>query len=90
MSNVKNSILLARLISPEEMGIVGFTASVFAIAGQLANAGFGALLIRRIGHAETDCSTMFWFNEGMIFLISLTLFLLTPWFPCFYNQPEQI
>lgn len=83
-------MVLARLITPEEMGIAGLTAIFFAIASQLANAGFGAALIRKIDRTEADCSTMFWFNVGMSFLVSLTLFLLAPWFTRFYNQPELL
>lgn len=84
------SMVLARLISPEEMGIAGLTAIFFAVAGQLAQAGFGAALIRKIDRTEADCSTMFWFNVGMSFLVSLILFLLAPWFTRFYNQPELL
>lgn len=83
-------MVLARLISPEEMGIAGLTAIFFAIAGQLAQAGFGAALVRKIDRTEADCSTMFWFNVGMSFLVSLILFLLAPWFTRFYNQPELL
>ena len=83
-------MVLARLITPQEMGIMGLTAIFFAIAAQLANAGFGAALIRKIDRTEADCSTMFWFNVGMSFLVSLTLFLLAPWFTRFYNQPELL
>lgn len=83
-------MVLARLITPEEMGIVGLTAIFFAIAGQLASAGFGAALVRKIDRTEADCSTMFWFNMGMSFLMGLILFLLAPWFASFYNQPELL
>lgn len=83
-------MVLARLITPEEMGIVGLTAIFFAIAGQLANAGFGAALVRKLNRTEADCNTMFWFNVAMSFLVSLVLFLLAPWFTRFYNQPELL
>lgn len=83
-------MVLARLITPEEMGIVGLTSIFFAIAGQLANAGFGAALIRKIDRTEEDCSTMFWFNIVASFVVSAVLFLLAPWFTRFYNQPELL
>ena len=83
-------MVLARLITPAEMGIVGLTAIFFAVATQLSNAGFGTALVRKLDRTEEDCSTMFWFNVGMSFLVSLTLFLLAPWFTRFYNQPELL
>ena len=83
-------MVLARLITPAEMGIVGLTAIFFAIAGQLANAGFGAALVRKIDRTEEDCCTMFWFNITASFVVSSILFLLAPWFTRFYNQPELL
>lgn len=83
-------MVLARLITPEEMGIVGLTAIFFAIASQLAQAGFGAALVRKIDRTEVDCSTMFWFNIAATFVVSSILFLLAPWFTRFYNQPELL
>ncbi len=83
-------MVLARLITPEEMGIVGLTAIFFAVAAQLSNSGFGSALIRKLDRTEDDCNTMFWFNVGMSFVLSLILFLLAPWFTRFYNQPELL
>ena len=84
------SMVLARLITPEEMGIVGLTAIFFAVANQLASAGFGAALVRKQDRSDADTSTAFWFNLGMSFLLGLVLFLLAPWFTQFYNQPELL
>lgn len=84
------SMVLARLISPEEMGIVGLTAVFFAVAGTLASAGFGTALIRKIDRTDLDCDTAFWFNVGMSFLLSAALYLSAPYLVCFYQQPELL
>lgn len=81
------SVFLARLLSPAETGIMGLTAIFFAVAGTLASAGFGSALIRKQDRTEADCSTMFWFNVGMSFLLSSLLFLAAPWFADFYHEP---
>lgn len=83
-------IVLARLITPEEFGILGLTAIFFAVANTLKEAGFGSALIRKQDRTEEDCSTMFWFNWGMSCLMGLILFLLAPWFASFYQQPELL
>lgn len=83
-------IVFARLISPAEIGILGLTAIFFAVADQLATAGFGAALVRKIDRTEADCNTMFWFNIAATFVVSSILFLLAPWFTTFYNQPELL
>lgn len=83
-------IVLARLISPEEFGILGLTSIFFAIAGQLQNCGFGAALIRKQNRTEEDCSTMFWYNVGASFVLTSCLFLAAPWFAEFFHQPPLI
>lgn len=80
-------IILARLITPAEMGIVGLTAIFFAVAAQLKDAGFGSALIHKQDRTEEDCSTVFWFNVGMSALLALALFLAAPWFADFYHEP---
>ena len=84
------SMVLARLVSPEEMGIIGLTAVFFAIATSLASAGFGSALIRKINRSEEDCNTAFWFNVGMSFIMGLLLYAAAPWFVQFYQQPELL
>ncbi len=84
------SMVLARLITPEEMGIVGLTTVFFAVAGTLATAGFSSALIRKIDRTEVDCDTAFWFNVGMSLLMSAVLYLAAPWFVSYYNQPELL
>lgn len=83
-------IILARLISPEEFGILGLTSIFFAVAGQLQNCGFGAALIRKQDRTEEDCSTMFWYNVAASFVLSGCLFLAAPWFADFFNQPPLV
>lgn len=84
------SIIIARLISPEEFGILGLTAIFFAVAGTLADAGFGAALIRKQDRTEADCSTIFWTNWGMSCLLGGILFFLAPFFADWYHQPELL
>lgn len=81
------SIILARLISPEEMGILGLTSIFFAVASQLKDCGFGAALIRKQERTETDCSTIFWYNMAMSFVMSALLIAGAPWLASFYHQP---
>ncbi|MDO5472527.1 MAG: lipopolysaccharide biosynthesis protein [Akkermansia sp.] len=83
-------MVLARLVTPTEMGILGLTAIFFAVAQSLASAGFGAALIRRLDRTEADINTMFWFNLGMSGVLSMALFLLAPWFASYFGQPELL
>ncbi len=83
-------VILARLITPEEMGIIGLTVIFFSVATCLASSGFGAAIIRKLDRTDADCNTMFWFNLAMNMLMALILFSLAPWFVGFYRQPELL
>lgn len=83
-------IILARLISPDEMGILGLTGIFFAFASQLQNCGFGAALIRKQERTDADICTVFWFNVGMSAILSTCLFISAPWFAWFYEQPALL
>lgn len=79
--------ILAHLVTPHEIGILGLTSIFFAVAAQLKDAGFGSAIIRKQDRTDADCSTVFWFNVGMSFLLALVLFLAAPWFADFYHEP---
>ena len=83
-------MFLARLVTPEEIGILGLTAIFFAIAGSLASCGFGSALIRKQDRTEEDINTMFWFNAGMSLVMSAILFICAPLFVNFFNQPALL
>ncbi|MGN0865616.1 MAG: lipopolysaccharide biosynthesis protein [Akkermansia sp.] len=83
-------VILARLISPEDFGILALTGFFFAIAAQLQSCGLGAALIRTQDRTEADCSTMFWFNTAASLLFSTLLFAAAPWFADFFRQPPLV
>lgn len=83
-------VILARLISPEEMGILGLTAIFFAVAISLQNAGFGAALIRKQDRTQADSSTVFWFNVVASAGFAVLLALAAPWFAEFFDQPALV
>lgn len=83
-------MFLARLISPQEFGILGLTAIFFGIAANLTSCGFGTALIRKQDRTEEDINTVFWFNVGMSFLLGGVLFLCAPLFVTFYHQPALL
>ena len=72
------SMVLARLLSKEEMGLMGLTAIFFTAAGTLAAGGFGSALIRKQNYTSAEADTMFWFNLGMGLLIALLFFCTAP------------
>ena len=82
------SMVLARLLSKEEMGLMGLTSIFFTAAGTLATGGFGSALIRKQNYSKEDASTLFWFNLGMGLLLALGLFFSAPWLAAFFEAPQ--
>jgi len=80
------SIVLARLLLPEEFGLIGMIAVFMGIGGVLMNAGLGSSLIRTKNLNQEDYSTVFFFNLGGSILIYIIVFLLAPFVANFYNQ----
>ncbi len=83
-------MILARLISPEEMGILGLTSIFFAIANQIKDCGFGTALLRKQDRTEADINTVFWFNVGMSLVGCVALCLAAPWFADFFDTPALV
>lgn len=80
-------IILARLLSPTDYGIVGMVAIFFAIAGIFIDSGFGTALVQKKDVTDEDMSTMFFFNVGMATLFFIILFFASPWIATFLDTP---
>lgn len=81
-------MVLARLITPAEMGVLGLTGIFFALANSLKEAGLGAALIRKQDRTDVDCSTVFWFNIMANVLVGAIFWFVAPWFASFFNVPD--
>lgn len=81
-------IILARLLSPEEYGLIGMTVIFTSIAASVINSGFSQALIQKKHCTETDYSTVFYFN----FLVGILLFSFlcfsAPFIALFFDQPK--
>ena len=56
------SIVLARLLTPEEFGTNALLSIFTGIATAFVDSGFSSALIQRQNTSSTDESTVFWFN----------------------------
>ncbi len=83
-------VILARLITPEEMGVLGLTAIFFALAAVLQSSGIGVALIRKIDRTEEDINTAFWFNIAGSLLFASIFWFSAPWLAYFFEQPDLL
>jgi O-antigen/teichoic acid export membrane protein len=79
-------IVLARLLTPADYGIVGMVAIFIQIAQVLVDSGFANALIKKQNCSNDDYSTVFFFN----LIISISIYLLfvisAPFVSDFYNE----
>lgn len=84
------SIILARLLLPEEFGLIAMLVIFIAIADAFINSGFGQALIQKKEATHIDECSIFYFNALIGFLAAVLLCLAAPWIADFYNQPQLI
>lgn len=81
-------IIMARLLTPKDYGLIGMLAIFLAVAQSLIDSGFSQALIRKQDRTDVDNSTVFYFNIVVSSALYLILFIAAPFVADFYNQPE--
>lgn len=80
-------VAIARILAPQDYGIVGMTAIFFAIATTFIDSGFGSALIQKKDRSEVDYSTCFYFNVLVGVFLYAILWLASPAIAEFYRTP---
>lgn len=81
-------IILARLLTPEEYGLIGMITIFIAISGSFVNSGFSQALIRKKSCTDADLSTVFYFNIIAGTLFFGILLITAPSISKFFNEPQ--
>ena len=82
------TIVIARILSPDDYGLVAMLGIFMAIAQTLVDSGFGNALIQKKNRTEIDYSTTFYFNIVISIFIYVLFFISAPWIAQFYSQPK--
>jgi len=85
--NLVIGIVLARLLSPAEYGIVGVLTIFTAVAGALQASGFTQGLINLKAPTSKDYNSVFWFNITASLILYAILFFSAPLIAAFFHQP---
>lgn len=83
-------LVLARLLFPEDFGVIGMATVFISFIQVLNEAGMGAALIQKKEEELTSghLNTVFWSNlVWSIFLYFIIILFVTPFIVKFYNQP---
>jgi len=81
-------IILARLLSPEDYGLIGIIGIFTAICNSCINAGFSSALIRKKIPDENDYCTAYVTNLSVSFFLYAVLFISAPLIAIFFDHSE--
>ncbi|HOC37492.1 MAG TPA: MOP flippase family protein [Tenuifilaceae bacterium] len=81
-------IILARMLTPREFGLIGMITIFIAVSESFINSGFSSALIRKKECTQADYSTVFFYNltAGAIFFT--ILLFSAPAISGFFKEPE--
>lgn len=86
--NLLFGIVLGRLLTESDYGMVGMLTIFSTIAGALQEGGFISALTNRKNTAHEDYNAVFWFSLAVSLLLYGLLFAAAPFIADFYGTPE--
>lgn len=83
-------IVLARLLSPEEYGLIGIVTIFTTVMKGIMDSGFSSALIRKKDITNEDYNTLFLFNFVVSVALYALLFVGAPWIAYFFERPQLL
>ena len=82
-----SNIVLARLLTPDDYGVIGMLMIFIAVANTFVDGGFGSALIQKKEPTREDYSTIFWWNMFLSLVLYGVLYVCAPTVSRFYDLP---
>ena len=83
-------IVLARLLSPEDYGLIGIITIFTTVMKGIMDSGFSSALIRKQNITNEDYNTLFLFNLIVSIILYTLLFVGAPWIANFFDRPPLL
>lgn len=83
-------LVLARILSPAEYGLIGMITIFISISNTIVDSGFSNAIIRKPHATNEDYSTAFIFNIVLSLLMYGVLFLCSPLIASFFRQEQLV
>jgi O-antigen/teichoic acid export membrane protein len=84
------NIVLIRLLSPHEFGLLAMITVITSFATLFTDMGFGSALVQKQNIREEHLSSVFWLNAGIGLLLTLAFLVGAPLIGKFYNEPMLV
>lgn len=79
-------IILARILLPSDYGLIAILSIFITISDVFITQGFSTGIIQKKVVDDLDCSSIFWANLLLSFILYLILFLISPYVAKFYKN----
>lgn len=83
-------IVLARLLSPDDYGLIGIITIFTAVCTAIINGGFSTALIRKNDCTDDDYNTAFIVNLGLSLVLYAIIFACSPLIANFFGKQELV
>lgn len=84
------SVVLARILSPEDYGTIALITVFINILNVFVDSGLGSALIQKKDADNTDFSTVFYTNVIFCIALYILMFVISPFLAEFYSRPELV
>lgn len=81
-------LVLARLLSPDEYGLIGICLIFTTVLNGIVDSGFSNALIRKKDVTDEDYNTMFMTNMAISIVLYILLFVSAPFVSDFFHRVE--
>jgi O-antigen/teichoic acid export membrane protein len=82
------TMVLARLLSPQDFGLLGMVVVVTGFLGLFRDAGLGMATIQRLEVTHEQTSTLFWINVAVGVVLAALCAASAPLLVAFYHEPR--
>ncbi|MBD1834956.1 lipopolysaccharide biosynthesis protein [Cyanobacteria bacterium FACHB-472] len=88
--NMGSTVLLARLLTPQDYGLVGMVATVTGLVGLFKDMGLSTATVQKAEINHAQISTLFWLNVVFSLATMLITAAIAPLIAWFYGEPRLI
>ncbi len=88
--NLGSIMILARLLTPQDFGLVAMVATVMGFLRVFGDAGLSTATVQREGITHAQVSNLFWMNVAVGGLMSLIVAASAPVIAWFYREPRLV
>jgi PST family polysaccharide transporter len=82
------TVLLARVLTPDDFGLIGMVSVVVGLAETLRDAGLTSVMVQAKDLSREQASALFWANVAFLGLMGVLVACAAPLVAGFYGRPE--